>query len=43
MRKHQAQIEFDKQNDRNNINVPNQIYSTDGSEEPVVRLLTHLT
>ena len=43
MRKRQAQIELYKQNDRNNINVPNQIYSTDGSEEPVVRLLTHLT
>ena len=27
-----AQIEYDKQNERNHINVPDQIYSTDGSE-----------
>ena len=39
-----AQIEFDKQNKRNHIHVPDQIYSTDGSERLVVRrLLTDLT
>ena len=38
-----AQIEFDKQNERNHIHVPDQIYSTDGSEGSAVRrLLTDL-
>ena len=32
-----AQIEFDKQNERNHIHVPDQIYSTDGSDGLVVR------
>lgn len=32
-----VQIEFDKQNKRNHINVLDQIYSTDGSEELPVR------
>ena len=38
-----AQIELDKQNERNHIHVPDQMYSTEGSRRLVVRrLLTDL-